>query len=146
MFECVSPCVDEIKHHGNPSQTRPCRLSHESGIDLLFWVCVKKKIFTVIVMLLHQEISGLKLGPSNFSIRYTLQPFLILYFCLNTLISCQWYHRTTNLYIIPIYSIIIFLNGILLKSYLDYNEVHKATMSIKLISLLSQLVVTKNVL
>lgn len=45
MFECVSPCVDEIKHHGNPSQTRPCRLSHESGIDLLFWVCVKKKNF-----------------------------------------------------------------------------------------------------
>lgn len=46
MFECVSSCADEIKQrHGNRSQTRPCRLSHESGIDLLFLGLCLKKIY-----------------------------------------------------------------------------------------------------
>lgn len=42
-------------------RARPCRLSHESGIGLLFLGLFKT--ISDVVMLLPQEMSGPKLGP-----------------------------------------------------------------------------------
>lgn len=69
-------------------RARPGTLSHKSAIvdSLFLGLCLKKKNYFDVVMLLHQETSGPKLGPSNWSIH--IKPFFILWLCLNTLVSC----------------------------------------------------------
>lgn len=94
-------------------RAQPYRQSHEGGIvDLLFLGPYFKIITVDVVMLLRQGISGPKLGPSNFSIHK--ETVFTLYFCLNTLMSYQWHHGTTNLYTIPINGTVIFLNRTIL--------------------------------